>query len=365
MRALEELRQRIRDLDGEILRLVAARMEAARQVGELKKAAGVPLRDYDVERQVLALAAVQADALGLAPHLARSVMQLLIAESREEQERQTYSSYSGGAERILIVGGRGKMGRWLGSFFRNQGHEVLVYDLSRDAQPDGEGVPTLEAGLARASCTVISTSLEAVPAVIDEIAWRHYSGVMFDIASLKGHLRPALDRARAAGVPVTSIHPMFGPSARTLSDKVICVCDCGDPQATRVVEGFFRETAASLVRLSLEEHDRLVASVLGLSHLINLLFVRVLVGGGDGLEALRRVGSTTFLAQLATSATVIRENPELYFAIQRLNPFTPRVYRALTEAVQELTGLVRDNDQAGFAAVMEAGRSWMGDHDTH
>ncbi len=364
MTELEELRQRMRDLDGEILRLVAARMEAARQVGELKKAAGVPLRDYDVERQVLALAAAQAGALGLAPHLARSLMQLLIAESREEQERQTYSSYSGEAERILIVGGRGKMGRWLGAFFRNQGHEVLVYDLS-DPHSGGESVPTLEAGLARASCTAVSTSLEAVPAVIDEIAWRHYGGVVFDIASLKGHLKPALDRARAAGVRVTSIHPMFGPSARTLSDKVICVCDCGDPHATSVVEGFFRETAASLVRLSLEEHDRLVAYVLGLSHLINLLFVRVLNGSGDGPEVLRRVGSTTFLAQLATSATVIRENPELYFAIQRLNPFTPGLYRALTEALQELTGLVRENDRAGFAAVMEAGRSWMGDHDTH
>lgn len=364
MSALEELRQRIRELDGEILRLVAARMEAVRRAGELKKAAGVPLRDYDVERQVLALAEAQAGGLGLTPHLARSIMQLLIAESREEQERQTYSSYSGEAERILIVGGRGKMGRWLSCFFRNQGHEVLVHDV-RQGEPAEDGAVSLEAGLARASCTVVSTSLEAVPAVIDEIAWRHYGGVVFDIASLKGHLKPALDRARAAGVRVTSIHPMFGPSARTLADKVICLCDCGDADATRVVEGFFRETAASLVRLSLEEHDRLVAYVLGLSHLINLLFVRVLAGSGDGVEGLRRVGSTTFLAQLATSATVIRENPDLYFAIQRLNPFTPKVYRALTEAVREVTGLVRDNDRAGFAVLMQAGRSWMGDHDAH
>lgn len=364
MSELDELRLRIRQIDDQIVRLIRERMEFASEVGRLKKQRRVPLRDWQVERVVLEHAEGVADRLGVSRSLARSVMQLLMNESRAEQERQTYSNYSGSAECIAVIGGRGKMGRWIADFFCDQGHRVQVYDVAGAAPlPEAarhDSAASLEEALRDASFAVVATPLSIVPRTIEEIASLRYTGIVFDIASLKGHLKDAIAGARSAGVSVTSIHPMFGPATRALSDQVICICDCGDTESTRRVRGFFADTAATLVDLSLDEHDRIASYVLGLSHLTNILFTRVLMKGGDSFAALNRVGSTTFHSQMATTETVMREDPDLYYSIQRLNPFTPPLYDALLEELNALTRAVLENNHQKFSDMMTAGRQWLG-----
>ena len=358
MTQIGQLRDHIRQLDEDILRLIAERMKAATRIGERKKAAGIPLRDWNMERQVLDRAARQAAELGLAAPMARSIMQMLIAAARLEQERTSFSTYRGSAESILLIGGRGKMGRWFADFFGNQGHRVTVHD----PRGNGNGPPgaaDLEAALEGTSFALIAAPLDGVSSVLDDLAARGYGGTVFDIASLKGHLKPAIARARAANVAVTSIHPMFGPAARTLSDQVICICDCGDAAATRRVEAFFADTAATLVRLSLEEHDEIVSYVLGLSHLTNLVFAKVLMESGRSYDELSRVASTTFQSQMVTTATVIRENPDLYYAIQHLNPFSSELCGTFQRAFEAISGWVRSGNRSAFTEMMQTGEKWM------
>ena len=348
MDELDGLRKRIGEIDDAILRLVAERLDVARTVGKLKRGAGVPLRDYDVERRVLDRAGATAAALDLPPDTIRALMQGLIAASRAEQERSSYSTFSGRAGHIAVVGGRGRMGRWLVDFLQNQGHRVTVFDRD-DREP----------WTTPASIALLATPPEAVPGLLDGFATSGYGGVVCDIASLKGHLSEPVRRAVTNGLAVTSIHPMFGPSARTLSDKVICVCDCGRPDATARVVELFAETAATLVPLEFEEHDRVIAHVLGLSHLTNLLFTKVLAAGSARFGEVDRVGSTTFHAQVDTARTVLGEDPDLYFAIQRLNQFTPDLYEAVRREFDELAAWVLEGDRDRFAAMMESSRRWL------
>jgi len=347
-------------------------MDCAAQVGRAKKDQGIPLRDFQVEHAVLEHAESLSRDLRLALPLVRSIMQLLVAESRAEQERQAYSTYTGEAESILVIGGRGKMGRWCADFFEDQGHRVAVYDIASRVQNDRGAIVTSEPEVAlatgdlavelkRAALAVIATPLEVVPKTIDEVVEIGFRGTLVDIASLKGHLKPSIARALHAGIAVTSIHPMFGPSTKALSGQVICICDCGNPEAANQVRSFFAETAASLVDLSLEEHDRIMSLVLGLSHLTNILFTRVLMQEASSFETLHRVGSTTFHSQMSTTATVMRDNPELYYAIQKLNPFTPRVYRSLSRELDRLTDAVTRGDRHAFVKLMVQGREWLAD----
>jgi chorismate mutase/prephenate dehydrogenase len=358
MAQLEDLRKRIRELDAELLKLVAARMETAKAIGQQKKLEGIALRDWNVERQVLDRAARQADQLGLPQKPVRALMRLLIAASRDEQERLSYSDYRGTAENILIIGGAGAMGRWFADFFGNQGHRVSI----RDPQV-GTADTALAAALDETSCTLIATPLDVAPEVVEQITTTGYGGVVFDIASLKSHLKPAIARARAAGVALTSVHPMFGPGTRTLSDQVICICDCGDAGATRKVEAFFADTAATLVKLSLDEHDRIVSYVLGLSHLTNIVFTKVLMASGLPFERINQVGSTTFQSQMVTTETVIRENPDLYYAIQKLNPFSAELRESFRCELETISGWIRDEDAQAFRAMMQRGEKWIAGDD--
>ena len=360
MNDLDGLREEIRRIDADLLRLVAERMEAAKWIGLLKKQEGVPLRDWEVERQVLERAARQGEALGVPPKVARALMQTLIAASRDEQERLSYSNYRGAAETILIVGGAGKMGRWLGDFFANQGHRVKLFDPRLPVTADGADAPCrLTDALRNVTCVCITVPLDATPAVIAEIGASGFGGTVFDVASLKSHLKPAIAEARAAGLAYTSIHPMFGPGARTLSDQVICVCDCGSQEATAKVVGFFADTAATLVRLSLDEHDRIVSYVLGLSHLANIVLTKVLMSSGMDFAELNRIGSTTFHSQMITTATVIQENPDLYYAIQKLNPYSAELRASFIKELGAISDWIRDDNGSAFRDMMQAGQRWM------
>jgi len=154
---------------------------------------------------------------------------------------------------------------------------------------------------------------------------------------------------------------MFGPGARTLSDKVICVCECGAPAATERVTALFRDTAVTLVPMSLERHDEIAAYVLGLSHLVNLLFARVLAESGLSYRELSEVGSTTFRRQFGTTVSVALENPSLYYSIQRANRFSERVYRELERAAADWIGWVERGEPGPFAGGMDSVRRWIGE----
>lgn len=360
MSAIDTLRDQIAGIDDRLVELIAERLRIAGEIGRLKKADGLPLRAWHVERAVLERADGKAKAVGAPEELIRGVMRELISASRAQQERGSFSHYSGPAATIAVIGGRGKMGRWFVEFFASQGHRVRIVDAAPPTASEGR-IWKLAEAIEGADFALLATPMEATPVLITELAERHYAGVAFDIASLKGPLEEAIRAARVQGLRYASVHPLFGPNTEMLSNRVICICDCGDSEAAARARSLFEDTAATLTTLSFEQHDRIMAQVLGLSHIINIIFTRTLMDAGVSYGELAAIGSTTFHSQMRTTATVMNEDPVLYYAIQRLNPFTPQVYAALSGAVAALTGAVLESRPDEFKRIMDSGREWMGD----
>ena len=102
---------------------------------------------------------------------------------------------------------------------------------------------------------------------------------------------------------------------------------------------------AEQVVMSLDEHDRLIAYVLGLSHALNIAFFTALAESGEAAPRLARLSSTTFDAQLDVASDVADESPELYYEIQALNDYGAESLQALSQAVERLRGAVAE---AGF-----------------
>ncbi len=357
MTTLHQEREHIAGLDRRILALAAERMEAARAIGEYKKSAGLPLRDWEMEKQVLLRAATFAEELGISSNTARSLMRTLISESRAQQEQRHYSTFEGRAETVLVIGGAGKMGRWFERFLLDQGHRVFVFD-PRAKGTDSSSVSSLSEGLSACSVAIVAVPLSQTAEVIEELVEAEYRGVIVDIASLKSPLRCAIDRARDKGLAVTSFHPMFGPGTRMLSDHVVCICDCGHIEATAVARKFFEATAVTLVEMTLEDHDRMVTYVLGLSHLVNVLFADVLARSGLASHDLIRMGSTTYQSQMTTASAVMHEDPSLYHAIQRVNPHSTDLYDSVSISLDQIRLAVKSGQVDTFAAIMKRACEW-------
>ncbi|RMF81450.1 MAG: prephenate dehydrogenase/arogenate dehydrogenase family protein, partial [Nitrospirae bacterium] len=200
---------------------------------------------------------------------------------------------------------------------------------------------------------LLAAPLAAMPEVLAEVAARRPRGRVVEIASIKSHLRPALERLREAGTPAISLHPMFGPGKNPYEPLTVVHAVLGDEAEEReLVTRLLAHPYLDLVSLPFERHDRLMGWLLGLAHLTGMLFADALARSGLHPAELARVASTTFKRQAATAASVLGEDPDLYFAIQRLNPHRGEVYAAITAAVGELTGAVERDDREAFREAL-------------
>ncbi|HEX9206713.1 MAG TPA: prephenate dehydrogenase/arogenate dehydrogenase family protein [Steroidobacteraceae bacterium] len=360
MKSLDELRARLDVIDRELLELVAERQALGSQIAAVKRATGQSTRDFRREREVIVKARRDAESLGVSPALAEALMQALIHGSLTTQEQARIAWQGrGSGRRALVIGGSGKMGRWFADFLASQGFAVTIADPAGAAGGHETLADWKQCDLQAYDLVVVATPIRIANAVLGELAERRPRGVVFDLGSLKTPLRSGLERLRAAGCHVTSVHPMFGPDTELLSGRHVIFIDLGDAQALEEARGLFGSTMAELVVMDLDEHDRLIAYVLGLSHALNIAFFTALAESGEAAPRLARMSSTTFDAQLEVASRVAEESPELYYEIQSLNDYGEESLSALRKAVERLWRAVHDRDAPEFVAMMQRGHDYL------
>src|SRR6266404_2484305 len=356
---LDALRQRVTDIDRQLVSLVAERKRVSGEVARVKRATGYPTRDYEREREVILGVRTIATELGVSPALAEDLIRLLIRSSLTTQEQASVIARGkGSGRRVLVIGGGGKMGRWFVEFLSSQGFTVEIADPG----PVPAGVARVDDWRTtdlKHDYIVLATPLGVTDAILRELALRRPAGVIFDVGSLKSPLRAGLLALKSHGCKVTSVHPMFGPDTELLSGRHVVFVDLGNEAALTAARELFASTMAEQVVMSLDEHDRLIAYVLGLSHALNIAFFTALAESGEAAPKLATLSSTTFDAQLGVAAKVAAENPDLYFEIQTLNDYGTESLAALLYAVERLRSVVRAQDLEGFRALMTRGKGYL------
>jgi chorismate mutase/prephenate dehydrogenase len=358
---LSELRERLTRLDDELLALVAERQRLSEEVARAKRMTGYPTRDFERERDVLLQARAVAEKLELSPGLGESLLRLLIRSSLATQEQaQVAAGGQGVGRRALVIGGHGKMGGWFVDFLDSQGYEVEIADPAGTLGSHAHRSDWQADELAH-DLIVVATPLGITASILDQLARHRPPGLVFDIGSLKTPLRAGLAALRDAGVRVSSLHPMFGPDTDLLSGRHVLHVDVGRPDAVADARALFASTMVEQVVTTLDDHDRLIAYVLGLSHAVNIAFFTALAESGEAAPRLARLSSTTFDAQLAVASLVASESPALYFEIQALNQYGSESLAALASAVERMRALVSSQDAAGFARLMRRGQAYLQD----
>jgi len=354
---LLELRRRLDDIDSGIIDLIAERQQVVNVIAEHKLKTGLPLRHYEREREVIERGMARAESRGLAGSLAREILETLIHHSLGNQEtHKLVQSDHGQGRRALVIGGLGRMGDWMARYLDMVGYRVDVADKAQGETPF-EQVADWEERVEEYDLVVVAVPLRPSNDVLLRLAELKPPGLIFDIGSLKSPMREGLEALRARGCRVCSVHPMFGPDEIGLSGRHILFVDVGHAEALAEARALFAHTAADCVELSLEDHDEVMAWVLGLSHLINIAFAGALADSGEAVPLLRSISSSTFDAQLGVATRVVSENPHLYYEIQHGNEKTPGVVTAFRATVETLANAVATGDEETFVSLMErAGR---------
>ena len=364
---LAKLREQVRAVDERFYQLAAERLALARKIGAVKKAAHLPIKDYQTEKDVLERSRLKALEFGLPRSMGEDLAGLLIryaVQAQDESHRQIDRAHSAPAQQVLIAGGQGRMGLWLSEFFASFGHHVTHYTPQQVATAGPLRYPLvhdLTAAAQHAGIIVLAAPITATPKLIDQLGDTNTKALVFDICSLKTPLIASIERAQAKGLAIGSVHPMFGPNVDVLAGSNIVLCDHGNAATLGRLRSLFSMTTANLHTVPLAKHDRLMGYVLGLSHLTNLVFAEALTRSGEGFSELNQVASTTFQSQLRLALPVVHENEHLYYEIQVENSFTPQLLQLLQTALQRYGAAISNRDEAAFCQLMTAARGYFND----
>ena len=131
---------------------------------------------------------------------------------------------------------------------------------------------------------------------------------LIDITSQKLKTAAALGKIPAKVSPIC-MHPMFGPGAKSLKNHNIILVPIKDgKKELNVAKNLFPD--GNFVTIDSTEHDKKIAMILGLTHLINIAFANILAKD-DKILLTEKMAGTTFKAQKILAESIMTESPEL------------------------------------------------------
>ena len=247
------------------------------------------------------------------------------------------------------------MGRWFCKHFAGMGFEVTGYDPENKVAGRGINVSdSLVGSVLRTDYVMLCTPTRRTPEIIRLIAKEMRRGTyLIDISSEKSKTVSALSKIPAKINPVC-IHPMFGPGTRRLGGKnVISVPVKDAKKELAVAKSLFPD--ANFVTIDSSEHDKKIAVILGLTHLVNLAFANI-ISKDEKVSLTDKMSGTTFKIQRILSESILTESPELIETIIA----NPEIRRAAEEFWKDVGRLLTAVQEAKTEEVVSYVRECHG-----
>jgi prephenate dehydrogenase len=154
-------------------------------------------------------------------------------------------------------------------------------------------------------CTPTKNTPEIIRLISKEMKRGSY---LIEISSQKSKTAQTLLKTPSKINPIC-IHPMFGPGIKNIKGKNIIIVPIKDAQkeltATKLLF-----PGANFVTIDAAEHDKKIAVILGLTHLINIAFANILAKD-EKISLTEKMAGTTFKAQRIIAESILTESAEL------------------------------------------------------
>ena len=237
-------------------------------------------------------------------------------------------------KKIAIIGVNGKMGQWFANYFHKIGFEVIGFDTKNEGTEKfvTKG-NSLVGAILKTDYVLLCTPTKNTPEIIRLIAKEMQRGsYLIEISSQKYKTAQTLLKTPSRVNPIC-IHPMFGPGTKNIDGKNIIIIPIKDAKKELSVTKLLFPKA-NFVTIDAPEHDKKIAVILGLTHLINIAFANILAKD-EKISLTEKMSGTTFKAQKIISESILTESPELIETIIS-NPEVRRFGEAFWKDVGKL-----------------------------
>lgn len=260
--------------------------------------------------------------------------------------------------KIAIIGGSGKMGRWFANFLLKDGYEVVITGrnegkLLETKRQLGVEVATNVEAAKKAKAIIISVPIDNFEEVVEQICpYTHPEQVIIDITSIKAFPVKIMHKHIKRGL-VLGAHPMFGPGARGIANQSFVLTPTNEKETAlaQKIREHLETRGARATLMSPDEHDEMMAVILGLSHFIAIVSADTLLSF-DKLKQMRAIGGSTFKLLLTLAEGVISEDPEFYTSLQMNLPNIAEVEKLFQRKAKTWADLVENKNRDKFAQRM-------------
>ena len=244
-------------------------------------------------------------------------------------------------KKVTVIGAGGQMGQWFAKFFANNDFEVTGYDSENKVQGKNINISdSLVGSILKADYVILCTPTRRTPEIIRLIAKEMKRDTyLIEISSEKSKVVSSLSKMPAKINPIC-IHPMFGPGVKTIKGQNIISVPIKDAKKELTVAKSLFE-GANFVTIDAAEHDKKIAVILGLTHLMNLVFANI-VSKDEKMLLTEKMSGTTFRVQKTLAESIMTESPELIETIIA-NPEIRRVAEELWKDIGRLLTAVQES----------------------
>ena len=253
------------------------------------------------------------------------------------------------------------MGRWFAQFLLEEGFKVVITGRNKGKLEEARRELGVEvstdnvAAVKDARAILISVPIDNFEAVMKQIGPHTQANqVIIDVTSVKTSPVEKMHQYVKAGV-VLGGHPVFGPGAKDVTARSFILTPTSDEETALAhkIRDYLEARGARVTLMPPEEHDELMAVILGLSHFIAIVSADTLLRTSR-LKQLGAIGGVTFRLLLTLVESVIFEDPEFYASLQMSLPKLIDFESTFQERVNKWVDLVANKDKAQFARKMEA-----------
>ena len=214
------------------------------------------------------------------------------------------------ADKMTIIGAGGGMGILFTKYFTDMGFEVTGHDIDNQKKVRASvKSDSLIGSILQPDYVLLCTPTKATPEIIRLISKEMKRGAfLIEISSEKSKTVPALAKTPSKINPIC-IHPMFGPGIKKIKGRnIICIPIKDAKKELATTKKLF--PGANFVTIDSTEHDKKIALILGLTHLMNLAFANILARD-ETIILTEKMSGTTFKAQKIIAESILTETPEL------------------------------------------------------
>ncbi|MGY5150795.1 MAG: prephenate dehydrogenase/arogenate dehydrogenase family protein [Candidatus Nitrosopumilus sp. bin_6a] len=244
-------------------------------------------------------------------------------------------------KQITVVGAGGQMGQWFAKYFADEGFEVTGYDSENKIS--GKNIKIAESlvgGILKADYVVLCTPTRRTPEIIRLIAKEMKRGTyLIEISSEKSKVVSSLSKMPTKINPIC-IHPMFGPGTKSIKGQNVISVPIRDAKKELTIAKTLFD-GANFVTIDAVEHDKKIAVILGLTHLMNLVFANI-ISKDEKMNLTEKMSGTTFRVQKTLAESIMTESPELIETIIA-NPEIRRVAEELWKDIGRLLTSVQES----------------------